>query len=84
MKIPFIENSKYVRDYLEAKGFLPLRFFQGKAFIYPLISERANSKSEWKEYDYSTFSESEIKDTFLDCRKNIKLFKNEINKIKPI
>jgi len=58
--IPYTLNTPEVRIFLESKGFRPLRFFQGKKFIRPIISNWANKDHQWKEHEYCTFKESEI------------------------
>jgi hypothetical protein len=57
--VPFTHNTKKVRMFLEKQGFKPLSFFQGKEYVYPIISTRANANATWKEKDYSTFSEND-------------------------
>lgn len=57
--VPFIKNTKEVRVFLEKKGFTPLSFFQGKDYVYPIISTWANKNNTWKEKDYSTFNKSD-------------------------
>ena len=57
--IPFTKNTQNIRLFLDKNGYNPLRFFQGKEYIYPIVSVMANAKSTWNEKDYSTFDESE-------------------------
>jgi hypothetical protein len=57
--VPFSKNTKEIRAFLENQGYFPLRFFQGKEYIYPIVSTWANSKSTWQERDYSTFDGKE-------------------------
>lgn len=64
MNTPYTRNTKEVREFLEKEGFTPLSFYQGKKYIYPLISNFANVHSSWKVRDYSTFDDPEEK-TFL-------------------
>lgn len=56
-KVPYTENTRELRVQLEYLGYSPLSFFQGGAFIKPMITTWANSKEEWKEYEYSTFDD---------------------------
>lgn len=56
-KIPYTDNTESLRTKIENLGYQPLRFFQGCKFIKPVISVRANSKSNWIEYTYSTFND---------------------------
>lgn len=53
-KIPFIKNSKEVRILLEKNNYSPLSFFQGKKFVFPIISTWQNKFGKWIEKDYST------------------------------
>lgn len=74
-KVPYTENSREIRKILGDLGYSPLSFFQGKDFIYPVVSDRANAHSTWKNYDYSTCTEKDLNfENFLDCRGNLKLF----------
>lgn len=59
-KIPYTKNTKEVRILLEKEGFFPLSFFQGKEYIYPVISHWGNSKSTWVEKEYSTCNQSDL------------------------
>lgn len=77
MKVPYTKNTKEVRLFLEQEGFTPLSFFQGKQYIYPVISTRANKDKEWKEKDYSTFNHPERYHYFVD-------FSNFINEVKSL
>jgi hypothetical protein len=52
--IPYITNSKEIRILLEKNGYTSLSFFQGKQFVFPIISTWGNKFGEWKEKDYST------------------------------
>jgi hypothetical protein len=56
---PYTENTKEVRKKLEAIGYRPLSFFQGKKYIRPMICTWANKDRTWKTYEYSTFEDSE-------------------------
>lgn len=60
--IPFTLNTSEARLLLEKEGFSGLSFYQGKKYIYPIISTWSNKNSTWKEKNYSTFSESDGKD----------------------
>jgi hypothetical protein len=53
-KIPFIKNNSEIRLFLQNKGYKPLSFFQGKKFVFPIISTWGNKFGEWKEKSYST------------------------------
>lgn len=52
--IPYITNSKEIRILLEKNGYTPLSFFQGKQFVFPIISTWGNKFGEWQEKNYST------------------------------
>jgi hypothetical protein len=52
--IPYITNSKEIRILLEKNGYTSLSFFQGKQFVFPIISTWGNKFGKWKEKDYST------------------------------
>lgn len=52
--IPYITNSKEIRILLEKNGYTSLSFFQGKQFVFPIISTWGNKFGEWKEKNYST------------------------------
>ena len=52
--IPYITNSKEIRILLEKNGYTSLSFYQGKQFVFPIISTWGNKFGEWKEKDYST------------------------------
>ena len=56
-KVPYTENKRELRVKLEYLGYSPLKFFQGGAFIRPMITNWGNSKGEWKQYEYSTFND---------------------------
>ena len=74
-KVPYTENSREIRKILEDLGYSPLSFFQGKDFIYPVVSNRVNTHGSWKNYDYSTCNEKDLNfENVLDCRGNLKLF----------
>lgn len=57
--VKFTRNTLEAREYLESQGFKGLLFFQGKDFIYAFLTTWGNKNGEWKEKDYSTFSESD-------------------------
>ena len=52
--IPYITNSKEIRILLEKNGYTSLSFFQGKQFVFPIISTWGNKFGEWQEKNYST------------------------------
>lgn len=52
--IPYITNSKEIRILLEKNNYTPLSFFQGKQFVFPIISTWANKFGQWQEKNYST------------------------------
>ena len=56
-KVPYTKNTRELRVQLEYLGYLPLKFFQGGVFVRPMITTWANSKEEWKQYEYSTFND---------------------------
>ena len=58
-KIPYTKNTTEARQVLESLGYRPLSFFQGKKYVFGIISECANARSIWKEKDYSTFDNRE-------------------------
>lgn len=62
--IPYITNSKEIRILLEKNGYTSLSFFQGKQFVFPIISTWGNKFGEWKEKDYSTTDNILDKDYF--------------------
>ena len=57
--VKYTRNTLEARQYLESKGFKGLSFFQGKDFIYAFLTTWGNKNGEWKEKDYSTFSQSD-------------------------
>jgi hypothetical protein len=85
LKTPYAENTKEARQFLESKGFKPLRFFMGKRFIYPIISQWANASNSWTEKDYSTVSSEELKEkTFF--KKEVSAFeefKKQVDELRP-
>ena len=58
-KVKYTRNTSEARKYLESQGFKGLSFFQGKDFIYAFLTTWGNKNGEWKEKDYSTFSEND-------------------------
>ena len=62
--IPYITNSKEIRILLEKNGYTPLSFFQGKQFVFPIISTWGNKFGEWQEKNYSTTDNILDKDYF--------------------
>jgi len=58
-KIPFTKNTSEARQVLRSLGYRPLSFFQGKKYVFGIISDCANAYSAWKEKDYSTFDDRE-------------------------
>lgn len=56
-KVPYTENTKELMVQLEYLGYSPLKFFQGGAFIRPMITTWCNLKGGWKQYEYSTFND---------------------------
>ena len=68
--VKFTRNTLEARQYLESQGFKGLSFFQGKEFIYAFLTTWGNKNGEWKEKDYSTFSESD-KDRMSYLIKNV-------------
>lgn len=84
-KIPYIENSREIRKILDDLGYSPLNFFQGKDFVYPIVSNRANAHGNWKDYHYSTCNEKDLNfENFLDCKGNLKLFLDNLELPKGI
>jgi len=82
--IPYTLNTSEVRSYLMSKGYKPLSFFQGKKYVYPLISTCGNFNTIWKEKDYSTF-DLDKKESFLykeEC--SFEEFKIELEKLESI
>jgi len=62
LKQPYTENTLEAQNILEHKGFDPLRFFQGKKYIYAMVGITANARAKWKVFDYATFNEDEKTD----------------------
>ncbi|MGI9582623.1 hypothetical protein ACR1PO_15615 [Chryseobacterium sp. RRHN12] len=66
-KIPYTKNTIEARQVLQSLGYRPLSFFQGKKYVFGIISDRANAYSAWKEKDYSTFDNREAYHEFEAC-----------------
>lgn len=77
MKVPYTKNTEEARQFLQQQGFTPLSFFQGKEYVYPLVSTFANKDKEWKVYDYSTFSQPDDYHFFTEFPD----FINEVNNL---
>lgn len=78
MKIPYTRNTKEVREFLEKENFFPLSSFQGKKYVYPNISTRANINRTWKERWYSTFDYPEEHTFLIPNDLDFEEFKNKV------
>lgn len=76
--IPFTKNTIEARIFLEKQGFAPLSFYQGREFIYPIISTWANKNGSWQEKNYSTFNLSEKEDFMMPNELKLQDFKLKI------
>ncbi|MEE6130247.1 hypothetical protein V2E39_22805 [Chryseobacterium arthrosphaerae] len=59
IKIPYTKNTVEARQVLQSLGYKPLSFFQGKKYVFGIISDCANAYTAWQEKDYSTFDNRE-------------------------
>ena len=58
------DNTRENREWLEMLGYKPLRFFQGKKYLYATTSQRANAKEVWNEPYYGTVDDV---DFYVSC-----------------